>query len=317
MYVADAIRIGHSILRRDRFDLIETQDPVMAGVAGLILGRMHRVPVVIGCHHEYTTSKAWITESLRNRVESSIARGTITRADGVRAVSRRVAEGARELGVASERVGVASVPIDARMYARGRDETPARRGWSESPARESSRRVLFAGRVERQKDVPAIIRAVAGISGARLDVVGAGSQLRACRALAESLGVSDRVAFHGAVVPADLSDFYWTCDVFTTPSLYEGYGRVFAEAAIHGAPSVGTRVGGIVDIVDDSNGVLVAPGDPDALRVSLRSFLDDPARATAVGQNAWRRGIERFNPESDVERIVTFWSHIATLGCRT
>src|SRR5205823_399324 len=125
------------------FDLIETQDPVAAGVIGVALACASGVPVVLGCHNEYYGSRAWRGESARTWLEYAIARWTLARCDAVRVVSTAIAESVGRHGVPRERVGVAPVPIDRGLFARGRTLTPQRRRWGHERVPSGRRRVLF------------------------------------------------------------------------------------------------------------------------------------------------------------------------------
>jgi glycosyltransferase involved in cell wall biosynthesis len=317
-FFVDGVVVASHLLVRDRYDVIETQDPVAAGLVGATLAERFGVPLVVGCHNDFFGSRAWLAETPRNVVEYAVARWIVARADGVRVVSEALAESVRRLGVPPARIGVAPVPIDQGLYDRGRALTPTRRGWpaTRQSASGEPARLLFVGRVVPQKDLPTLLRAVARVRRAGrdlvLDVVGTGSRLDECRALAGDLGIGDVVRFAGGLPPAELSEFLWRCDVFVSPAVYEGYGRVLAEAALHGAPTIATRVGGVTDIVaDGETGLLVDPGDDAALAAAMLRLLDDPATRQAIGERAWRRAIEEFRPDRQARRVVDLWQRVA------
>jgi len=76
------------------------------------------------------------------------------------------------------------------------------------------------------------------------------------------------------------------------PSRSEGMGRVVIEAFARARPVVGTRVGGIADLVEhDVTGLLVPPGDAVALTAALGALLGDRERAAQLGRNG-RAGVE-------------------------
>jgi type III pantothenate kinase len=75
--------------------------------------------------------------------------------------------------------------------------------------------------------------------------------------------------------------------VVACPSRREGYGVVAREAMAHGRPVVATAVGGLLDAVEDGvTGLLVAPRDPDALRVAIQRLLSDPELRQRLGAAA-------------------------------
>jgi glycosyltransferase involved in cell wall biosynthesis len=89
------------------------------------------------------------------------------------------------------------------------------------------------------------------------------------------LGLSERVRLLGELDDAGLTTGYDRADVFVLPSWFEGYGMVLAEALARGLPVISTQAGAIPDTVPPTAGLLVPPGDSQALRVALAWILDD------------------------------------------
>ena len=119
------------------------------------------------------------------------------------------------------------------------------------------------------------VEALAQVPEARLDVVGAGGggRMEDLRALAEKLGGADRVHFHGVASDKKLDSFYNNATIFVLPSLYEGYGMVFAEAISRGLPVISTTAGAIPHTVPKGCGILVSPADTDELKKALGSLI--------------------------------------------
>ncbi len=119
-------------------------------------------------------------------------------------------------------------------------------------------------------------------------------------ALAQSLGVADRVHFLGfqSDVPGYLNMF----DIFVLPSLSEGCSNVIQEAMATGLPVVASRVGGNPELIEDGvTGLLFESNNTEALTAALRRLLDDTQTAETLGKNALRRARERFSLEKMVE----------------
>jgi glycosyltransferase involved in cell wall biosynthesis len=99
--------------------------------------------------------------------------------------------------------------------------------------------------------------------------------------------VSARVTFHGAISHEVLGRFYSRANVFTFPSLYEGFGIVLAEAMQAGLPIVATRIGPVNEIVrKDENALLVPPADSAALAGAIRRLATDPALRDNFGRRS-------------------------------
>jgi len=131
----------------------------------------------------------------------------------------------------------------------------------------------------------------------RLTCVGSALRDPACaRAIAmacDRLGLRARVELAGEHPEAGLGRYYDGADLFVLASYHEGYGMVLAEALARGLPVVATTAGAIPETVPDGAGLLVAPGDPQALAAALRRAMTEPElRAELIaGARAARRGL--------------------------
>jgi glycosyltransferase involved in cell wall biosynthesis len=109
------------------------------------------------------------------------------------------------------------------------------------------------------------------------------------RALAAARGLGARIRFTGAAHGEALAAAYDAADVFVLPSWYEGYGMAVAEAVASGLPVVATRTGAAGDLVDHRSGILVEPGDLDALTAALDRVIGDEACRAALAAGAAAR----------------------------
>ncbi|MFP4146872.1 MAG: glycosyltransferase, partial [Halorhodospira sp.] len=123
-----------------------------------------------------------------------------------------------------------------------------------------------------------------------------GNDEQRLRALAQELGVAERVHFAGAVAPERLRFYYAAADLFVLPTRFEGWANVFLEAAACGLPTVTTDVGGNAEVIaHDQLGTLVPFGDPDALRRAILEALahdwDRQVILAYARANAWQSRI--------------------------
>jgi glycosyltransferase involved in cell wall biosynthesis len=180
---------------------------------------------------------------------------------------------------------------------------------------------LFVGRLVERKGVDVLLRAVARLPGSlplRVVIVGDGPERGRLEALARELGLDTRVRFSGRVSAAELERSYRAARVFVLPAVVdrrgdtEGLGVVLLEAMSYGVPVVASRTGGITDIVEDgANGILVEPGDPDALAAALERLARDPVLASRLGE-AGRRTVEgRFSWDAIAERWEQLYRSLA------
>ncbi len=222
---------------------------------------------------------------------------------------------ARELGVPAARTRVIYGGVDCERYRP--DASVVRSG------------VLFVGRLTPHKGVDRLIRALP--PSARLDVVGSGGHdprppERGYPELLERLAIGRDVRFLGPVPDEDLAVLYRRAAVVVLPSVHRTcFGRDVAvsellgltalEAMASGTPVVGSRVGGLPEIVDDGvTGFLVAPGEVGELRERLEQVLGDTDLAARLGRNARQRVRERFTWDACAERCLTAYSELGGAG---
>lgn len=174
-----------------------------------------------------------------------------------------------------------------------------------SPARGSGGRRVIAtvARLDAVKDLGTLLTAVARLPDAELRLVGDGPERPALQELATALGLGARVRFLG--YRRDVAAILDGADVFALSSLTEGMSLAVLEAMAAGLPVVGTRVGGMPDVVDDGvTGLLVPSRDPAALAAALRGLLDDPSRRAAMGAAGRARVEARFSLAATAEAYL-------------
>lgn len=124
------------------------------------------------------------------------------------------------------------------------------------------------------------------------------------RAFAVRLGVADRVRFLGQ--RDDVERLLTAADVFCQPNTGpEPFGIVFVEALGAGLPVVATNAGGVVEIVDDTCGRLVAPDDPESLANILRELVTDPVLREALARRGPARARALCDPTGVLRRLET------------
>ena len=116
------------------------------------------------------------------------------------------------------------------------------------------------------------------------------------------LGIEERVRFVGE--RADVSRLLGAADIYCQPNTSpEAFGITFVEALSAGRPVVTTGIGGALEIVDETCGVLVPPGDVAALAAALRRLLEDDGLRTRLGHHARFRRQQLCDPATQIRRI--------------
>lgn len=153
--------------------------------------------------------------------------------------------------------------------------------------------VLYVSRMSYRKGPHVLLNAFAGIEDATLVMAGSGEMLPFLKAQAKFLGVDERVRFLGYVPDETLPKLYDMADVFVLPSTTaEAFGIVVLEAMASGVPVIATDVGGIPEIVRESeSGLLVPPGNEFELRNAIERLLENEELREFYGKNG-RRAVE-------------------------
>jgi glycosyltransferase involved in cell wall biosynthesis len=176
----------------------------------------------------------------------------------------------------------------------------------------------IAGRIADWKGHAVLLRAVASLDDlpdVRVRVAGAplfGEEplLRDLQALADQLGVADRVEWLGHVDDLGVERGSWGVAVHAS-TIAEPFGMSVVEAMASGLPTIATVGGGPSEVITTGvDGVLVPPGDPEQLAVALRRVLGDPEFARSLGRAATVRA-RAFSPGTSAETVLRAWTTAA------
>jgi glycosyltransferase involved in cell wall biosynthesis len=170
--------------------------------------------------------------------------------------------------------------------------------------------VCVARGLEARKGIAYLIEALAAaqrVTPVELVIIGKDSQRLKQRMLAHArvLDVTDVVKFVDSVSQHDLIALYQRAMVTVVPSLIEGFSKPALESMACGTPVIGTAVGAIPELVDESSGVLVAPGDAGALAAALIDLLQDDRRVKRMGAAARRRAVTLFAWDNVAQRVLS------------
>jgi len=177
-------------------------------------------------------------------------------------------------------------------------------------------RVLFVGRLAPQKGVGTLV-AAAGLlkdPSAQVLLVGDGPKRKALEREAKRIGVADRLHFVGFFAHDRLPAVLAHADVLVLPSLYEELGTVLLEVMQAALPIVASKTGGIPDVIEDGvNGLLVPPGEAEALAYAINRLLAERDLARRLSEGAQERGKD-YDWEVLAERVLAVYRGV-TAGC--
>ncbi len=284
------------IIQKENIDIVHARSRVPAWIAYFAC-RKARVPFITTCHgyysrHLFSQVMGWGKFVI---VPSNI-------------IGRHMID---DFGVACEKIRNIARSIDTEKFTFMPPEAKSRTEFV----------IAIIGRITPLKGhiyfIKAIQKVYRSIPNIRVWIVGAAPKGRLhykdeLELLTKRLGLSHIVEFMGkrSDIPEILSKINLLVLATTT---HEAFGRVIIEAQGAGVPVVATRVGGVVDIIDDGvDGILVSPSDPDSMAEGIIKVLKDYELSQALAKNARLKVLSRFTLEKMAENTLEVYRQAIT-----
>ncbi len=308
LHLAAAWRLAR-IFREDEVGLVHLHTG-RANALGGLGARLARRPAV-------TTRR--MDGAVRRHPFNRMLYGTVARRSV--AISPAIATQLADGGVAPERIRIISSSVDSAglTAARPRGVVRAELGLSDDDFV-----LLIMAQLTKRKGVDVALKAVAsllaegsgpstretsGTERLHLLVAGDGPERAALEQQARGLGLAEEVTFLGH--RPDKADLLGACDVFVMPSRREGLGVAALEALASARPVVASDIGGLADtVLDEKCGLLVPPGDPEALASALARLLNDPALLTRLGEAGPARVDDGFRSDQMIDAYVALYQEV-------
>ena len=289
-----------------------------ANLAGHLGAMLYDIPHVMTMH-SLEALRPWKAEQLGGgytvsswceRVAAASAAAVVAVSEGMRAdIMAAYPE------IPAERIRVIRNGIDTTEY-RPDPNTDVLERYGVDLARPY---VIFVGRITRQKGVPVLLRAASGLIPEAQLVLLAGAadtqeQLVEVTELVDGLRATRSGVFWiPEMLPKhDVIQLLTHATVFAIPSIYEPLGIVNLEAMACGTAVVGSRTGGIPEVVaDGETGLLVPTGEPEPLAAALNTLLSDPDRAAAMGQAGRKRAVAEFGWPAIAAQTADLYAELA------
>ena len=289
-----------------------------ANLAGHLAAMLYDIPHVMTMH-SLEALRPWKAEQLGGgytvsswceRVAAASAAAVVAVSDGMRAdIMAAYPE------IPAERIRVIRNGIDTTEYHPD-PNTDVLERYGIDLARPY---VIFVGRITRQKGVPVLLRAASGLIPEAQLVLLAGAadtqeQLAEVTELVDGLRATRSGVFWiPEMLPKhDVIQLLTHATVFAIPSIYEPLGIVNLEAMACGTAVVGSRTGGIPEVVaDGETGLLVPAGEPEPLAAALNMLLSDPDRAAAMGQAGRKRAVVEFGWPAIAAQTADLYAELA------
>lgn len=172
--------------------------------------------------------------------------------------------------------------------------------------------VFVASRLEREKGLDLLLRAMVGVPGVRLSVAGDGGQATDLHSLCDSLGIAQRVRWLGKMDAAGVREGCRKAHLVVQPSVWiEGGGDAtlsILEGMAEGCAVASSGFGEVADVIDDGiNGWIVQRGSVRDWERALREAAADPGRCLRMGANAHAKVLRERTPDALRQRLETVY----------
>ena len=263
--------------RRGDFDAVHiNMAKNLAAVSGLLRPFLPST-VTVKISGAWEFDGGLLDPKLRSRPAQRLYNWCVRRVDNIQCVSEYTRQSLRDAGYPEASLLMIPNAVDLTRFAPRASRKP-----------DGAVNVVYVGRIRPVKGVSVLVDSwpkVAQVNTARLLIAGDGAERESLAQTARASGVGDSVEFLGEVT--DVPGVLARADIYVQPSFQEGLPNAVLEAMAMGLPIVATRVSGNEDVVaDGDNGLLVPPGDPDALAGALRTLVADPALAARMGRRS-------------------------------
>lgn len=288
-------------------NLITAQDPFETGIVGLLIARKLRRPLHLQVHTDLF-APAFRRGSFLNSLRVKIAKFLFKRHADIRVVSERIKTSIfNEIKFPlsqSPRITVLPVFVNTERFI---NTPPSFDLHEQYPGFDLL--VLVVARLEKEKNVLRAVQLAEEVNKDKaklavgLVIVGSGSEEAMLKNYVEHAGISDRVFFCGW--QSDLVSYYKTADVLLVTSEYEGYPRMFVEAAASGCPILTPDIGSAGDIPFLHDSLICPENDNECLFRNLKTLASErTVRETLLATT--RAGVKRLKFPTKEEYLAEY-----------
>ncbi len=296
-YVVAAFIRSLVLTRRDHYDLVHAHFIIPTSLVALPLKQVRGLPYVITIHGSDIPGYNPDRFKRGHRVLAPLWWQIVQHADAIISPSRYLRDLLHQSAV---------VPVDIIPY-----------GFVPSPITGKTRRkrMLAASRLFHRKGIQFFLEALGDLplDDWEIVVAGDGPMLSELQAQARRLNLP--VRFPGFVKGDELRHLYESSEIFVFPSLRDNFPVVLLEAMSAGCAVVTSDISGMPEVLGDT-GLLVPPGDINALREAVRRLMDDPELRQECGQRA-RQRINLFSWERILNEHLLLYQRVLDDAART
>lgn len=289
-------------IRSLSIDILHTHD-FRSDLLGLWCAKRAGIPILSTCH-------GWIANNTKGKIYTHIDKFALRYFDCIITVSEYMRKQLIDADVSCEKIKVVPNALVTKDYHKDELDQKFR---EELGVDSSSLLIGNIGRLSEEKGQDVFLHAAQKLSkrhqNLHFALIGIGPQEERLRALADELGIQNKVSFCG--YRSDMLSVYNSLDLVIQSSYTEGMPNVILEALLMAIPVVATDVGGTAEIVDHmKSGVLIKPGVLDELIWAIEDFISKPEEYKIMSITGQSYVKNNFNHTARVSRITEIYENL-------
>ncbi|MHA1250450.1 MAG: glycosyltransferase [Candidatus Helarchaeota archaeon] len=305
------------ISKKNKFDLITTQDPFITGFMGLIIKKISSVPLNVQIHANFINNPYWLKESIINYLLNFIGIFVLKRCDTIRVVTNLIKYQIRKISNINSKI-IKNIPvfIDPNTYKIQKKKVIKMNNLK----KDNSKKIKFfsLGRLVKQKNFLNLIKAADLLRKNYKDFIifigGDGPQRKILQKEVKKRNLEEYIKILGFLNEDEKNYYFKHSDVFISSSNYEGLGIVKLEAALYKKPIITTKTCLSNEIIIDGyNGFLVEIDKPFNLYEKMAIFINNKKLINKLGENAYNSILNNYNKDLLLKKLINFWKFTAKL----
>ncbi|MCP6718278.1 MAG: glycosyltransferase family 4 protein [Patescibacteria group bacterium] len=295
-----AFFIAFYICLNKKIDVIIAQSPLIEGLTGSILKNIFKKQLIVEIHGDWERgpflSKKRRFEFFQKKFIPVLARISFKNADKIRGVANYLIEEAKKIA-SDKRYFSFSTFTDLELFLNEKNTR-------------YDKFILFVGQLEKVKGIDVLVKAFSEIEKEFFDfkliIIGDGKERQNLKNLSSKLRIREKVEFRGKLSLEETKNIMKNCYFLVLPSLSEGLPRVLMEAMALKKPVMASNVGGIPEIVKNSeNGFLFEKGNTKDLVEKMKILLKNKNLVEKIGVVGNRFVIEKFSNEKYIKSYIS------------
>lgn len=293
------------LMKENGINILQTHG-YKGNVIGYLVSRLHAVPWVAFAHG-YTSDNAKIR--LYNRLDRMVLR----KADRVVVVSNALKSLLEDSNVPGDKISVIHNAIDENGFS---PEATPEQIRERHNLKKYQKIIGVVGRLNPEKGQMVFLRGFKEVARAfpetRALIIGDGQEMEILKEYCKQHQLDGNVVFTG--YQSDISGYYRVLDLLVLPSLSEGLPNAVLEAMSFGIAVIGTSVGGVPEVIDGKNGILVPANDHKALAEKMIELLAFEEKRKNIGIKGRESLYPAFAPSIRARRIMGLYTELLSPG---